>query len=71
MHGIRIIPAHVFLIYRADVVAKRAVILPRVPDLIQSLRQLDRGGDLRRGVALIDVQKCLVVDEFIDSGGIG
>ena len=71
VHGIRIIPAHVFLIYRADVVAKRAVILPRVPDLIQSLRQLVRGGDLCRGVALIDIQKCLVVDEFIDSGGIG
>ena len=35
----------------------RAVILPRVPDLLQILRQGDHIGNFRFGIALIDVKQ--------------
>ena len=50
---------------------QRAVILPGIPYLFQVLRQPDHGGDLRGGVALVDVQKGLVVDKLIDGGCVG
>ena len=71
MDRVCVVPAHVFLIDRLDIVLQRAVILPGIPYLFQVLRQLDHGGDLRGGVPLVDVQKGLVVDELIDRRRVG
>ena len=71
MDRVCVVPAHVFLIDRLDIVLQRAVILPGIPYLFQVLRQPDHGGDLCGGVPPVDVQKGLVVDELIDRRRVG
>ena len=62
VHGIGVVPAHVTLVDRLDVVGERAVILAGIPDTVQLLRQLQQIADLRGGVAEVDVMQGLIVD---------
>ena len=70
MHGVCVVPAHVLLIDGLGVVGHGSVILAGVPNLLQSLRQFDHIRDLIGGVSLVDIGQSLVIDEFIDGGGV-
>ena len=70
MNRVRVVPAHVFLIDRLDVVLERSIVLAGVPDLLERLRKLNHCGDLIGGVALVDVKQRLIMHEFVH-GGVG
>ena len=65
MNRIRVIPAHVLLIYSLGVMGNRPVILPGVPVLLQLLRKFDHVRDLCAGISLVQVKERLVIDKLV------
>ena len=66
MDGVRVVPAHIFLVDGFCVVGDGAVIRARVPVLRQRPRQRQRVRDLVGGIAEVQEGEGFVVDVFID-----
>ena len=62
VRGIAVVPAHVALVDRLDVVADGPVIAAGVPRVLQRRRHLDRLRDLGAGQALVEHPQRLVVE---------